>query len=62
MMYILIYIIICIRQTEDLTEDKINAHMAEKLSEHKQLKGGIVFTDSIPRSAAGKILKRELKK
>jgi acyl-CoA synthetase (AMP-forming)/AMP-acid ligase II len=36
--------------------------MAEKLSEHKQLKGGIVFTDSIPRSAAGKILKRELKK
>ena len=50
------------RQSEELTEDKINAHMAEKLSEHKQLKGGIVFTDSIPRSAAGKILKRELKK
>jgi len=51
-----------VRQTEELTEDKINAHMAEKLSEHKQLKGGIIFTDSIPRSAAGKILKRELKK
>ena len=48
------------RKSEDLTEDKVNNYMEEKLSAHKQLKGGIVFTDTIPRSAAGKILKREL--
>eukprot|EP00088_Acartia_fossae_P039379 TRINITY_DN4098_c0_g1_i4.p1 TRINITY_DN4098_c0_g1~~TRINITY_DN4098_c0_g1_i4.p1 ORF type:complete len:371 (-),score=73.62 TRINITY_DN4098_c0_g1_i4:147-1094(-) len=45
----------------DLTEEQIHAYMADKLSPHKQLKGGIVFVEAIPRSAAGKILKRQLK-
>ncbi len=48
------------RKSEELTVDAVNTYMAEKLSAHKQLKGGIVFTDAIPRSASGKILKREL--
>jgi len=45
---------------ESLTEDQIHDWMSLKLAPHKQLAGGVVFTDSIPKSAAGKILKKEL--
>jgi 4-coumarate--CoA ligase len=35
--------------------------MAKKLSPHKQLAGGIVFTSAIPKSPSGKILRRLIK-
>ena len=44
----------------DLTEEMVNNWMKDKLSAHKQLHGGIVFIDAIPKSPAGKILRREL--
>jgi 4-coumarate--CoA ligase len=35
--------------------------MAQKVANHKRLRGGIVFVDEIPKSASGKILRRVLK-
>lgn len=38
-------------------QDFIKANMAR----HKQLRGGVVYVDAIPKSPSGKILRRELK-
>ena len=46
---------------DDLTAESIHEYMNERISDHKKLRGGIVFLDAIPRSPAGKILKKNLK-
>lgn len=43
------------------TADDIHKFAKSKLAPHKQLRGGIEFTDAIPKSASGKILRRVLK-
>ncbi|KAJ5407877.1 hypothetical protein N7509_001760 [Penicillium cosmopolitanum] len=43
------------------TADAIRTWMDAKMSSHKRLRGGIRFVDEIPKSAAGKILRRNLK-
>jgi len=45
---------------DGVTEDKIHGFMREQVSAHKQLAGGIEFVEAIPKSAAGKILRKEL--
>ncbi len=45
----------------DLTDKEIRAYCREHLGRHEQPKK-IVFLDQLPRNAAGKILKRELRK
>ena len=35
--------------------------MAKALSKHKHLAGGVEFVKEIPKSAAGKILRKDLK-
>jgi acyl-CoA synthetase (AMP-forming)/AMP-acid ligase II len=45
----------------NITEEDIKAFIAAKLSEHKQLKGGVVFLTSIPKNPSGKILRKELR-
>jgi 4-coumarate--CoA ligase len=44
----------------NLTEQKIVDHVARHLSTHKQLHGGVVFIDSLPRTVSGKVKKRLL--
>lgn len=43
------------------TEKKIVDWLAQKVAGHKRLRGGVRFVDEIPKSAAGKILRRVLK-
>ena len=43
------------------TEKRIVDGLAQKVANHKQLRGGVRFVDEIPKSATGKILRRVLK-
>ena len=45
----------------DATAEEIHEYINERVSDHKKIRGGIVFLEAIPRSAAGKILKKDLK-
>ena len=44
---------------EDLRED-IHRHVSQQLADYKQLAGGIRFTEAIPKSPSGKILRKDL--
>ena len=43
------------------TAKDIQDWLAAKVANHKKLRGGVRFVDEIPKSAAGKILRRVLK-
>ncbi|XP_070150446.1 uncharacterized protein [Polyergus mexicanus] len=43
------------------TEDDIKNFMKEKVSDYKQLEGGVIFLNEIPKSTTGKILRSKLK-
>jgi len=44
-----------------LTEDDVKKFVAEKVSEHKHLAGGVQFVTAVPKTASGKILRKNLK-
>jgi 4-coumarate--CoA ligase len=44
-----------------VTEEQIKEWMKPKVAPFKRLEGGVVFTESIPKSASGKILRRVLR-
>ena len=44
-------------ESEEMAE-KINSFVNEHVAEYKRLDGGIEFVDVIPKSAAGKILRK----
>ncbi|KAL7645320.1 UNVERIFIED_CONTAM: hypothetical protein RMT77_003706 [Armadillidium vulgare] len=46
---------------QEISADEIHKFLEDKLSSHKQLKGGIKFVDSLPKSETGKILRRKLR-
>ncbi|KAK5132264.1 hypothetical protein LTR08_009252 [Meristemomyces frigidus] len=48
-------------QASTAKEREIQAWLAGKVAQHKRLRGGVVWTDEIPKSASGKILRRVLK-
>lgn len=50
-----------VRSAVHVTVESILAFMEKRLSAHKRLSVGIVFTDAIPKSPSGKILRRMLK-
>jgi 4-coumarate--CoA ligase len=43
------------------TAEDIHAHMKIKVAKHKQLAGGIVFVDEVPRLQSGKIMRKVVK-
>lgn len=49
------------QEAQKLTEADVRNFFAERLAKYKQLAGGVVFVDAIPKNASGKILKRILR-
>ncbi|SDF66974.1 Acyl-CoA synthetase (AMP-forming)/AMP-acid ligase II [Blastococcus aurantiacus] len=47
-------------QGSELTEDAVMAYMGEKVAPHKKIRF-VEFIDQVPKSSAGKILRKELK-
>jgi acyl-coenzyme A synthetase/AMP-(fatty) acid ligase len=45
----------------NITEEEVKKLISDRLSSYKQLTGGVVFLDEIPKSPSGKILKRVLR-
>ena len=43
-----------------MKEEDILAWVKERVAPHKRLRGGVRFIDSIPKTASGKILRREV--
>ena len=50
-----------VKATDSLTEEDVRNHVAANLSVYKHLAGGVEFLAEIPKSAAGKILRKNLK-
>lgn len=49
------------RDKQSLTAEDVMSFVRERVAKQKQLCGGVVFVDNIPKTAAGKILRRELR-
>ena len=49
-----------VQQTDELSE-KIKNFVDGQVAHHKKLRGGVIYIDKIPKSASGKILRRELR-
>jgi 4-coumarate--CoA ligase len=49
------------RPGTNITEKEVKAVISERLASYKQLTGGVKFLDEIPKSASGKILKKDLR-
>ena len=45
----------------DANTNLIALGLAERVSKHKQLTGGVHFIDAIPKNPSGKILRKELR-
>jgi 4-coumarate--CoA ligase len=45
----------------DIKEEGVKRLISDNLASYKQLTGGVVFLDEIPKSPSGKILKRVLR-
>ena len=45
-------------ENSKLQENEVQDYVAGKVAPHKKLRGGVIFTDSIPKTASGKILRR----
>jgi len=45
----------------EISEQQITQFMEPRVADFKQLRGGVQFLKEIPRSAAGKILRKDLK-
>jgi acyl-coenzyme A synthetase/AMP-(fatty) acid ligase len=44
-----------------VSEDDVKEFVKSRLAPYKQLRGGVVFIDEIPKNAIGKFLRRELR-
>jgi 4-coumarate--CoA ligase len=47
--------------TKKISADEVKKFIADRLTPYKQIRGGVVFVDELPRGTLGKILRRELR-
>lgn len=45
----------------EITEQEVKDFVKENVANHKQLRGGVLFLDAIPKSPSGKILRKDLR-
>lgn len=45
----------------DITEQEIKDFVKKNAADYKQLRGGVVFLEAIPKSPSGKILRKDLR-
>ena len=55
------FVITCDEHVTELDEDTVHKFIEAEVADYKQLRGGIEFIEAIPKSAAGKILRRQLR-
>jgi len=55
------YVVLKAGFVDQTTEDDIKEFVKERVAAYKRLDGGVEFTDVIPKSASGKILRRILR-
>ena len=44
-----------------ISEKEIKDFVKSKVASYKQLRGGVIFVEAIPKNASGKILRRQLR-
>jgi 4-coumarate--CoA ligase len=44
-----------------ISENEVKSFVEDRLAQYKQLRGGVVFIDDLPKNVLGKILRRELR-
>jgi len=52
---------VVVKEGRKLTQDQLKQYIAERVSPYKQLAGGVVFVNEVPKSPSGKILRRILR-
>ncbi len=52
---------IVLKRGEPTNSDRLVAFVDERVAPYKRLRGGVQFLDEIPRTATGKILRRQLR-
>jgi len=50
-----------VRASDDVKEEQIHQFLEDKVAKYKNLSGGIVFLQELPKSPTGKVLRKELR-
>ena len=50
-----------VRESEEVTKEKIEEYLERNIAKYKRLRGGIVFLEQLPKSPTGKVLRKELR-
>lgn len=51
-----------VRDQTTISEEEIHHFVNSRVARYKRLRGGVVFIDQIPKTASGKILRKDLRK
>lgn len=50
------------KRRSKVTEDDLLAFVNEQVTDYKRIRGGIIFSRSIPRNSVGKLVRKEMRK